>query len=443
MDKPARGARVSDDSEDAPHRAPRILVADDSRAQRMLLAAPLRRSGFQVFEAEDGARALDLVRDHGIDLVLSDWMMPGLTGPELCRALRQRGDADYVYFILLTSKNERAEIAEGFENGADDFLAKPVNGEELRARIKAGFRLLDMQHQLSEKNRLIGETLAEKQRLYDLIESDLREARKLQQALLRDRFRDYGAGQVSLLLRSSGHVGGDLVGHFRASPTQVGLYSIDVSGHGISSALMTARLAGHFSTASPEHNIALRHEGDGRFRVLPPEEVVARFNDLLTTVIQSDLYCTIAYALVDLTTGVVELTQAGHPHPVVQRADGTVEFHGQGGLPVGLIDGATYDRVRIDLHPGDRLLLASDGLTECPDPAGTLLAEEGLAGLLARNRVVTGPALLEALNWDLALYHGGDGFPDDLSMVLFDYLGPDAPGPDAPGPDAPGPDAPP
>ena len=78
-------------------------------------------------------------------------------------------------------------------------------------------------------------------------------------------------------------------------------------------------------------------------------------------------------------------------------------------------------------------LLASDGLTECPDPAGTLLAEEGLAGLLARNRAVTGPALLEALNWDLSLYHGGDSFPDDLSMVLFDYLGPDTP----PGPDTP------
>lgn len=431
MDDPARRARITDEIAKgaATAKAPaasRILVADDSRAQRMLLAAPLRRSGFEVFEAEDGRQALEMVGRHKIDLVLSDWMMPGLTGTEFCRALRARGDEDYVYFILLTSKNERAEIAEGFEQGADDFLTKPVNGEELRARIKAGFRLLDMQRQLTEKNRLIGDTLAELQRLYDLIESDLREARKLQQALLRERFRDFGPAQVSLLLRSSGHVGGDLVGHFRASPTQVGLYSIDVSGHGVSSALMTARLAGHLNAASPEHNIALQHTAGQFYRVLPPEVVVARFNDLMSKVIQSDLYCTIAFAVADLTTGVVELTQAGHPHPAVQRADGSVEFHGRGGLPVGLIDGAAYDRIRIELAPGDRLILASDGLTECPDPAGVLLAEEGLAELLRRNRGVRGPALLEALNWNLARYHGGDTFPDDLSIVLWEYGGPPA-----------------
>lgn len=399
----------------------RILVVDDSRAQRMLLASTLRRSGYEVFEAEGGQAALDLVDRHGLQLVLSDWMMPGMSGPDLCRALRARAGGDYVYFILLTSKNERAEIAQGLEMGADDFLTKPVGGDELRARLKAGMRILDMQSELTAKNRLVQDTLAELQGLYDLVDSDLREARKLQDALVRERHHDFGPGQVSLLLRSSGHVGGDLVGFFRASPTQVAIYSIDVSGHGITSALMTARLAGHLNTASPEFNIALSHKNGDVYEVLPPEIVVERLNDLMSTVIETDHYFTITFALVDLPSGQVQLTQAGHPHPAVQRRDGQVEFHGTGGLPVGLIEGARYDRVELRLQPGDRLLIGSDGLTECPGPDGDLLDDDGLAAFLLRSRDTRGPALLETLVWDLTAFHGSDVFPDDLSAVLFEY----------------------
>ena len=418
----AAGVKEPDPSESPP-----ILVVDDSRAQRLLLAASLRRHGFTVYEADCGEAALELCRKHRLRLVLSDWVMPGMSGPELCHALRSAPDTDYVYFILLTSKSERAEIAEGLERGADDFLSKPVNGDELRARLKAGIRIIEMQQELREKNRLIGDTLSELQHLYDMIEADLREARKLQQALVRDRYMDFGSAQASLMLHSSGHVGGDLVGFFRASPTQVGLYSIDVSGHGISSALMTARLAGYLHTESPSHNIALAHTVADFYRVLPPNETVARFNDLMFSVISTELYFTIAFAIFNLETGVVSLTQAGHPHPMVQRADGTIELLCDGGLPVGLIEGAEYDRVQVQLHPGDRLFLCSDGITECPDPEGHLLEEDGLGRILSRHHDEKGLELLKVVMTELGDFAQGAPFPDDISAVVFEYQGPQPP----------------
>ncbi|MEV8467964.1 fused response regulator/phosphatase [Fluviibacterium sp. DFM31] len=402
---------------------PRILIVDDSPAQRMLMAAQLRRFGFDVLEADCAERALEVCRSQEIRLILSDWVMPGMCGPELCHRVKSDPDLSYAYFILLTSKSERADIAHGLDRGADDFLTKPVNGDELRARLKAGMRVIAMQHELSEKNRLIGQTLSELQGLYGKIEEDLLEAQKLQEALVRERFRDFGTGQVSLLLRSSGHVGGDLVGFFRASASQVGLYSIDVSGHGISSALMTARLAGHLNTASPRQNIALSHTAGDFYRVLPPDEVVRRFNELMSTVISTDLYFTIAYAIVDLDSGMVDFCQAGHPHPVVQRVDGAVELHGQGGLPVGLIEEADYAPVRLKLCPGDRLLLASDGITECPGRSGGQLEDAGFQDMLAARKALAGPALLDGLVTDLESFSGVSEFPDDVSVAMFEFRG--------------------
>jgi sigma-B regulation protein RsbU (phosphoserine phosphatase) len=140
-----------------------------------------------------------------------------------------------------------------------------------------------------------------------------------------------------------------------------------------------------------------------------------------------DQYVTVAYAEIDLETGRVLLTQAGHPHPQVLRRDGQVDRLGEGGLPVGLIGDAGYDRVETVLHPGDRLFLMSDGVTECPSPEGVELGDEGLRAFLIRNRALGDSAMLEALIWDLAAYAGTDEFPDDVSGVLFRFDGREAP----------------
>ena len=398
-----------------------VLVVDDSKAQRRVLALQLQRWGYKVTEAGSGEEALEACLETPFELVLSDWMMPGMTGLEFCKKFKDLPREGYGYFVLLTSKSEKAEVADGLEVGADDFLSKPVSFDELRARLRAGERILGMQRELVQKNRLIGATLDELQKLYDSLDRDLIEARKLQDGLMRDRFRDYGGGCVSLLLKPSGHVGGDLVGSFPIDHQRIGVFSVDVSGHGVASAMMTARLAGLLSGGSPDQNIALKAGPQGRRDAYPPALVAARLNRLMLEDLRVDQYFTIAYAEVNLTTGAFTLTQAGHPHPMLLRRDGGVELLGEGGMPIGLFAEAEYSQTVGQLQMGDRLILASDGMTECPDPTGAELGSEGLLRLIALNAGLPSADLLEALVWDLSKHLGGLDFPDDVSALVFDY----------------------
>ena len=400
----------------------RVLVVDDSRMQRRILSVTLARAGYEVVEAASGAEALEIAARLVPDLILSDWMMPGMDGLEFCRALRTQMLGRYVYFILLTSRTEINDVAEGLQSGADDFLTKPVNGQELRARIAAGERILRMERELNEKNRLVSSTLEALQSLYDSLDRDLIEARKLQQSLVRERHRSFGNAEVSLLLRPAGHVGGDLVGFFPINARRIGLFSIDVSGHGVTSALMTARLSGLLSGTSPEQNIVLVQSDFGIYEARPPAEVAAQLNRLLLEDIATECYFTLLYADVDLVSGRVSMVQAGHPHPAIQRACGSIDQLGAGGLPVGLLAEAEYQGFTARLHPGDRLLLASDGITEAADAEGVQLGEDGLARLMTRNAGRSGPGFLEAMVRDLEAFTGGE-FADDVSAVFFEFHG--------------------
>lgn len=401
----------------------RVLVVDDSRAQRHILAMYLHRWGFDVLEAATAEQALALCSTERVDIVISDWMMPGLSGVELCKQFRALPRESYGYFILLTSKSEKSEIADGLEAGADDFVPKPVSRDELRARLRAGQRILGMQAELVEKNRVIAANMDELQKLYDSLDRDLMEARKLQQTLVRERYREFGPASVSLMIRSSGHVGGDLVGSFQIDADRVAIYSVDVSGHGVASAMMTARLAGYLSGTSPDQNIAFHQTSDGRRIARRPAQIAEAFNRLMLEEIQVEQYFTMVYAELDLTTGQGRLVQAGHPHPLILRADHRMERLGGGGLPIGLIPDASYEDSPFTLSPGDRLFLMSDGLTECPGLNGLDLGEDGLAKMLIRLADLDSRSLLEALVWDLARHAGTDRFGDDVSGVLLDYIG--------------------
>jgi sigma-B regulation protein RsbU (phosphoserine phosphatase) len=404
----------------------RVLVADDSPMQRRILTGPLTRAGYAVAEAETGEAALAIARQGGIDLIISDWMMPGMTGPEFCRAVRDAGGGAtdrYIYFILLTSKSGAEDIAHGLDAGADDFLTKPVGWGELRARIAAGERILAMQRALVATNRTIGAQLAEIRTLYEALERDLAAARRLQESFLPAARQAYGGAELSVALRASGHVGGDLVGHFPIDAARVGLFALDVAGHGVASAMITARVAGLFSATAPDQNIALQKRAEGGFEARPLDRVVARLNRILMPEMADDRYVTLWLGQFDLARGRLGYVQAGHPHPAFLPGAGSPRFIGGGGLPVGLIPDAAWQVEEIDFAPGDRLLVYSDGFTECPDPGGAMLEDAGLMRLIRRHIDLDGPEMLSTLVWELANFAGGGDFPDDVSALLLSYRG--------------------
>jgi len=130
----------------------RILIADDSIVSRHLLEATLRRWGYEVAVACDGLEAWEILQSEAPPrLAILDWVMPGLTGPEVCKRVREssRGkEANYTYILLLTSKSQREDLIEGMESGADDYLTKPFDQHELKVRLRAGTRIVDLEREL-------------------------------------------------------------------------------------------------------------------------------------------------------------------------------------------------------------------------------------------------------------------------------------------------------
>lgn len=401
----------------------RVLVVDDSRLQLHILSSMLERWGFEVFTADCAENALAICQETLPDLIISDWMMPGMSGLDLCRRFRGMPKDGYGYFILLTSKSEKDDIAEGLDAGADDFLTKPVNAAELRSRLNAGLRIISMERELSDQHRIVSNTLAELQKIHDGIENDLKQAHGIQQSLVPERSKVFGSSRVSLLLQPSGLIGGDLVGMFSPRDNRLGLYCIDVSGHGISSAMVTARIAGYLSSKFPEQNVALDKRFENYFAMRRPSEVAHLLNQRLCADPGADEYLTMAYGVVDLNQGKVGFVQAGHPPPLLIRADGVLEFVGVGGLPIGLLDDAPYECTEVQMRSGDKLLLYSDGFTEAILKNGAMLEEEGLADLVSSiPKTTEGNEFLQDLYWKLTTKAGGGQvLGDDVSAALFEF----------------------
>ena len=148
----------------------RILVADDDRSGAAILAAWLERRGLDPRVVNDGADALRIIQsEERLGMAILDWEMPGVDGPALCRAIRQRPERASMYVVLLTARDARADIVAGLDAGADDYIIKPFDPEELRARVAVGLRVLGLQQKLAERVAELQVALTSVKQLHGLL----------------------------------------------------------------------------------------------------------------------------------------------------------------------------------------------------------------------------------------------------------------------------------
>ena len=134
----------------------KLLIADDSLTQRVMLQSIVQKWGFTPVMAENGQQALDVLsNDDCPQLLLLDWEMPGVDGLQVCKAVREREDGDQFYILLLTGRTETSDIIQGLESGANDYVAKPFENTELKARLDNGHKLIGLQSQLQRANKLL------------------------------------------------------------------------------------------------------------------------------------------------------------------------------------------------------------------------------------------------------------------------------------------------
>ncbi|TGN45946.1 fused response regulator/phosphatase [Paracoccus liaowanqingii] len=374
--------------------------------------------GYEVIEAASGAEALDLCRRLSPDLVLTDWAMTDMSGLDFCTAFRLLPRSNYGYVLLQTTDTAAQAISAGLEAGVDDFLTKPVIAQDLLARLSACERILRIQEELQDTNAHLRKALLQLSDAQAVMDRDLCEARKLQQGLVRDRSGQFGPFEISLLLRPAGHIGGDLVGFFPIGADRLGLFALDVSGLGVTAALLTAQLSVHLS-ASADTNIAQRG-AQGASGGAGPAGLAHFFNAMMLEEMSTDTYFTMIYGELDRQTGQVRMVQAGHPHPSVQRADGTITHLGRGGMPIGLFEHPLFDEIEVTLHPGDRLLITSDGITEAATPDGQQLGAEGLDAVMRTNAMLHGHAFLESMTWSVSEFCRGER-QDDMSALMVEF----------------------
>lgn len=373
----------------------RVLIVDDVRANVDLLVAALRDE-YKISVALDGETALRVAEARPPDLILLDVMMPGMDGYEVCRRLKRAPATRDIPVVFLTSLTQVQNKAEAFELGAADYVTKPFEVLEVRARVRALLRAKAYQDTIRE-----------------LLESELRVAREIQLGLVPRDFARLTAGNgpdLFACLEPARAVGGDLYDVFRLNDRRLALVIGDVSGKGIPAALFMVM------TITLVRSIARL--------TFQPEEVLTRVNEALAADNPSSMFVTLFFAVLDTDTGLLSYASGGHLPPILLReGQAPRPLFEQGGPLVGTLPGLIFPGAEVKLEPGDLVLAYTDGVTEALGPDGALFGDERLLALLTAAVPRTGQDAVGAVLAGVRAFAGEAEQADDIAMLAVGFRG--------------------
>lgn len=391
-----------------------ILIADDLLETRLILKSIIRKLGHNVTTTEDGVEAWEALQANpGISLIISDWEMPNMTGIELCKKIRNSDLGRYVYIILLTAKNEKNELIEGMEAGADDFITKPFNNQELNVRIRAGERIIRLQEDLEEKNHKL---LKYNERL----EKDLKAAAELQKSLLpKEELQIFDLSFESIFVPSL-FVAGDIFNYFQLDEDNVGFYLLDVSGHGVSSAMLSFTLSKFLDVNQGDTRGVLKtwSEDELRFTNTPADLVLSRLNKSFEMGFDVMQYFTMVYGKYNRNTREMELSLGGHPPVIIRHPDGSTEVVDLSSIPIGMFDDSEYEKANVTLKPGDTVFIYSDGFCECFDTGDGKVTEK-MTAWIEGNGSSRKEEFNGAIREKMRGYYENNPEADDISLLMI------------------------
>jgi len=368
----------------------RVLLVDDARSSLDVLVEALQ--GHHLLSvALDGESALRSIAASPPDLVLLDLMMPRLDGYEVCKRLREQPATHDLPVIFLSALGEAKSKARGFEVGGTDYITKPFEAVEVRARVRS---LL--------KGKMYQDTVRAS------LASELRVAQEIQRGMVPKDFARLAFGlpiDVHALLEPAKEVGGDLYDVFPLADGRVCIVLGDVSGKGIPAALFMA------ITATLLRSTA-RH-------VQRPEQILTHVNQELARENSSSMFVTLFCAVLDTRTGRLTCASGGHTSPVLVRPGEPPQILAdRPGTLVGIQQNLVFEPRELQLRPGDSLLLYTDGVTEAFDPDQQFFGEEGLLKAL-REDAPSSKEMVERVLAAVRTFARGAPQSDDIALLAI------------------------
>ena len=343
----------------------KVLIADDNQIDRMVLSRIVRNQGYQVFEAENGALAIEAFEQHQPDIVLMDVMMPVMGGREAARQIKALAGEDFVPVIFLTSLTDAQSLADCLESGGDDFLSKPYNHIILQAKINSFYRMRDMNRTLQKQRDTIAqnnEHLMHEQHVAKAVFDNVAHAGCLSSPNIRYMLSPLAVFNGDVLLAAHKPAGGMhvLLGDF--------------TGHGLPAAIGAMPLAEIF--------YGMTAKGFG----VP--DILREMNLKLKGILPVGFFCCAAVVDLDIDRKSMGIWMGGLPDCFLLRGDTLeVETLSSSNLPLGVLSNEKFaDNLQeIQVNPGDRLFLWSDGIQEARNPGGEMFGEERLRNVFTQS----------------------------------------------------------